>query len=423
MSAYWASRRMARRTQVRAQSAALDAHRMRRLGVAAAAGVLALLLALGAALEAHAAAPVDTARVIKRVTIDENGVRVDRGASAADVVPGEKRRHGLHGTLEINGTQRSINIPGVDIGDSSRSNIQILGPAVHVDDGECMVRVFSDAEVGPGERIEGDVVAVFGSATVRGTVTGNVVSVFGNVNVEPGASVDGDVVAVGGVVRQPPGASIRGQSVSLGLLPVAWGLPALPVLLGLIVIGWLITLFFAWILNMLFPERLLRAAITSSRRTGLSLLLGIASLPLTIITIVLLLVTVIGVPVALLLPIFYHFLTWAGQVAASYVLGCKILRRSPGSGGAMAPIAAGAAFIAAFFVAGALFATGSGVVRTLALFLDLLGVLLLAALSTIGTGAFLLSRFGSQPREIVPDTSIPTTPMPPVAPAAPYAGA
>lgn len=392
MSAYWASRSVARRDQVRTQTAALDAFRMRRLRIAAAAGVLALLLALGAALEAR----------------------------AADPPPGEKKSRGLHGTIEVNGTQRSINIPGVNVGDSTHSDIRILGPVVHVDDGDNLVRVFSDVEVGPGERVEGDVVAVFGSATVHGTVAGNVVSVFGNANLEPGASIDGDVVAVGGVVRQPPGASIRGQSVSLGLFP---DLPALPVLLGLIVFGWLITLFYAWVLNMLFPDRLLRAAITSSRRTGLSLLLGIASLPLTMIAFVLLLVTVIGVPIALLLPIFYHFLTWAGQVAASYVLGCKILRRTPGSGGAMAPIATGAAFIAAFFVAGALLAVGSGSIRTLALFFDLLGVLLLVGLSTIGTGAFLLSRFGSQPREIVPDASIPATPMPPVAPVAPYAGA
>jgi hypothetical protein len=383
-----------RRGEVRARSVALDAWRAGRLRVAAAAGVLALLLALGAALEARASAGDDSARAT--------------------------RRHGLHGTLEINGTQHSINIPGVDVGDSLHSDVRILGPIVVVDDGENLVRVFSDAEVKPGERVEGDVVAVFGKATVHGAVAGNVVSVFGNVDLEPGASVDGDVVAVGGVVRQPPGASIRGQSVSLGLFP---DLPALPVLLGLIVIGWLITLFYAWILNMLFPDRLLRAAITSSRRTGLSLLLGIASLPLTMITVVLLLVTVIGVPVALLLPIFYHFLTWAGQVAASYVLGCKILRRTPGSGGLMAPIATGAAFIAAFFVAGALLATGSGAVRTLALFFDLLGVLLVVGLSTIGTGAFLLSRFGSEPRDLVPDASIPVTPVPPVAPATPYAGA
>jgi len=423
MSVYWASReRAGRAAAVRARSVALDAKRMQRLWLAAATGVVALLLALGAALEARAASTADSGRVVRRITINENGVRVERSEPEADALPGVKR-HRLHGTLEVNGVQRSINIPGTDVGDSNRREIRIMGPVVVVDDGEGLVRVFSDAEVGPGERVEGDAVAVFGSVTVRGQVAGNVVSVFGNVNIEPGASVDGDAVAVGGVVRQPPGATINGQSVSLGLLPTAWGLPALPVLLGMIMIGWLITLFFAWILNMLFPERLLRAAVTSSRRTGLSLLLGIASLPLMLISLVLLLVTVIGIPVALLLPIFYHFLTWAGQVAATYVLGCKILRRSPGSGGAMAPIATGSAFIAAFFVAGALLATGSGAIRTMALFFDLLGVLMLAALSTIGTGAFLLSRFGSEPRDLVPDSSIPARSVPPVAPATPFAGA
>lgn len=424
MSAYWVSSRVTpRAARARTHSLALDPHRIGRLRMSAAAGVLALLLALCAALEAHAAAASDTGRVIKRITIDESGVRVERGESVLEDAPAVKR-HGLHGTVEINGTRRSINIPGVDIGDSSHHDIRIMGPVVLVDgEGEGMVRVFSDAEVKPGERVEGDVVAVFGSVTVRGQVAGNVVAVFGSVKLDPGASVDGDAVAVGGGVRQPQGASISGQSVSLGFLPDAWGLPALPVLLAMIAIGWLITLFFAWILNMLFPERLMRAAVTSSRRTGLSLLLGIASLPLTIIAMALLLVTVIGIPVALLLPIFYHFLTWAGQVAATYVLGCKILRRSPGSGGAMAPIATGAAFIAAFFVAGALFATGTGVIRTTALFFDLLGALMVFGLSVIGTGAFLLSRFGSGPRKIVSEPAGPIRTVPPEAPATPFAGA
>jgi hypothetical protein len=401
MSAYWASRKRALRSaEVRVRSVALDANRMRRLRAAAAVGVLALLMALGAALQARAATVADSGRVIKRVMIDQGGVRVDRG-----------------------GTRRSITIND-RYRDSVGPSVRIMGPVVIVDgEGDGLVRVFSDAEVKPGEHVEGDVVAVFGSVSVSGQVAGNVVSVFGNVTLEPGATVDGDAVAVGGVVRQPPGASIGGQSVSLGLLPVAWGLPALPVLLGMIAIGWLITLFFAWILNMLFPERLLRAAITSSRRTGLSLLLGILSLPVMLISVVLLLMTVIGIPVALLLPIFYHFLSWAGQVAATYVLGCKILRRPLGSGGATAPIATGAAFIAMFFVAGALLATGSGAIRTMALFFDLLGLLLLTGLSTIGTGAFLLSRFGSQPRDLLPEAVGTVSPVAPVAPAAPYAGA
>src|SRR5260221_441696 len=82
-------------------------------------------------------------------------------------------------------------------------------------------------------------------------------------------------------------------------------------------------------------------AATSSRRTGLSLLLGLVSLPASIVAWLLLLITVVGIPVAILLPIVYGVMIWAGQIAASYVVGCKLLRRRFGEGSAMGPIAAG----------------------------------------------------------------------------------
>ena len=66
----------------------------------------------------------------------------------------------------------------------------------------------------------------------------------------------------------------------------------------------------------------------------------------------------------------------------------------------MQPILTGALFVALFFVAGALLATPPGFPRTAALFFSVLGVLLVFCLTTIGTGAFLLSRFGTRPADV-----------------------
>jgi hypothetical protein len=66
----------------------------------------------------------------------------------------------------------------------------------------------------------------------------------------------------------------------------------------------------------------------------------------------------------------------------------------------MVPLAAGMVFVALFFVVGAVLASPPGFVRTAALFFSLLGVLLLIALSTIGAGAFLLSRMGGRPSDV-----------------------
>jgi hypothetical protein len=109
---------------------------------------------------------------------------------------------------------------------------------------------------------------------------------------------------------------------------------------------------------------------------------------------------------------------YAGQMSATYLLGCKLTQRRPGDGcGLLAPLAAGLTFVALFFVAGALLGTTSGALRVGAVFFSLLGVLLVMALSSTGTGAFLLSRFGREPHDVVHDEHVtlasPSSPPPP----------
>jgi hypothetical protein len=360
--------------------------------------VLALALVLASALlwlapAAGIAAGRDSTRTARRVVIDDSGVRIhtlsgDSLIESSDSEPGETvtTRHGGH--------RVHISEHAITIDDNNPSRHDGL---VSVDsDGSDMVRVFADAEVPHGEHVDGDVVAVFGSVTVRGEVSGSAVAVFGSVKLDTSATVHGDAVAIGGGLEAPPGAVVEGNSVSLGLLPMAWGLPALPIVLGMILAGWLSMLFLGWLLHLLFADRMMRAAQTASRRTGLSLLMGFVSAPLMVLACVLLLVTVLGIPFAFLLPIAYAVLTLAGQLAATYVLGSKLMRRQLGEPWAFGPIVIGTLFIGAFFVIGALFASGSGFMRTAALFFDLLGALLLAGLTVIGTGAFLVSRFGAR---------------------------
>ena len=123
-----------------------------------------------------------------------------------------------------------------------------------------------------------------------------------------------------------------------------------------------------------------RTAITVTRRTGSSLVVGLISPPLVIITIGLLFITVIGIPGAFLLPVFYGLVLFAGQVAASYVLGCKLMRREVGEGGVVLPLLVGSLFVALFFAAGAVMAVYPGWTRSAALFFSLAGMLLLVVL-------------------------------------------
>ena len=273
---------------------------------------------------------------------------------------------------------------------------------VHVDGGgDAVVRVFADIDIPAGERVNGDVVAVFGSVTVAGQVEGDVVAVMGSVTLKPGSTVGGDAVSVGGIVDQAEGVEVRGETVSVGFVPVSWGIPALSFTLSTIVAGWLAAMFLGWLFALLFPTRLLRVATTASKRTAASLLIGMVSLPLVISAIGLLFVTVVGIPLAVLLPPTYLLLAFAGQMAATYVLGCKLTgRRLGGGGGMMIPILAGTVLVAAFFVVGALLFVAPGIARPLALFAVMLGGLLVMGLTAIGTGAFLISKLGAEPHDI-----------------------
>lgn len=337
-----------------------------RLSKAALAAFAAL--ALAGAAEAKVVVVRDSGESVSRVHISGEGVTVNREASDEGAV--------------------------VVIGDS------VGGGALIVDSGAGMVRLFSDARVGAGERLDGDVVAVFGSAHVAGHVTGSVVAVFGSVDFEPGASVGGDAVAVGGSVEDAEGVRIDGQTVSVGLAPLTFGLPGVPVMLACLALGWVVTLFFGWVFAALFPERLARVAVTSSRRTLLSLLLGLFAFLVMPVLSILLIVTVIGLPIGIMLPFAYVALLYAGQIAGTYVLGSKLVRRPLGERGAMSAVVAGSLLVASFFVVGVILWGSPGTVRTIAVFFHLVGLLVITGLSLIGSGAFLLSRLGTRPKSL-----------------------
>lgn len=360
---------------------------------------VALLFALGAAAPAMARVRVYHPVIVRdhgrarHVIIDEGGVTVVRADSA-------------------------VSDSFLDDEDSSASLVDVRGPHIRVDDGEGegLVRVFSDAEVPAGRHVEGDVVAVFGTVDVTGSVSGDVVSVCGSVHLRPGASVGGDVVSVGGALDRAPNATVGGQSISIGFLPSAWGLPALPFMIGTVLLLWFITMVLAWLMQLLAPVRVARITETAARQFVGSFFLGVLSFPLSVLAMALLFVTVVGIPVALLWPIAYTVMLWAGLVIGAAVLGCGLLRRRPGEGGIVGPAALGGLMISVILIAAAALSGPPGATRTLALLFGLVGVLLAFGLSAVGAGAMLLSRGGREPASGAAPFGAAVPPPPPPAP-------
>lgn len=202
-------------------------------------------------------------------------------------------------------------------------------PDFDASEGNDLVRFGEDITIPEGRVIEGDVVAVGGSITVLGRVKGDAVSVGGTVRVQGKGAVDGDAVSLGGGVQTSDSASIGGSDVSVGkvdfqrmnrLWPMigAVGVLGTGAWLVKVLVGLLITLFLAWISLLLVRSRLENAATVVHERFGKSFVMGllgwvllvlavpvgIIALVLTgVIGVVILCITIIGIPVAILLVI------------------------------------------------------------------------------------------------------------------------
>jgi len=345
---------------------------------------LLALLALTPWADAADAQARDTGRYVRRVRVDDHGIVID-----------ERR------------SRDTLRFGDADDGDD--------GVTIAVEPGgDDVVRVFDDAIVHADDHIRGCVVTVFGSIDVEGKVDEDVVAVMGSVRLHDGAQVGGEVVTVGGKLEQSPDAVVRGESVSVGFMPMEWAWPAVSVMIGTVVAGWLASVAFGWLLTLLSPTRFLRVAATASRRTAASLLVGLVAIPGSFLLLVLLLVTVIGIPFAIVLPPAMVLLAFAGQLATTYVLGCKLSGRTLGAGREMMlPLIAGTLVVAVCFIAAAILFASPGPARPAAVFFGLLGGLLLFCLNTIGTGAVFLSRFGASPGDVVWKAADPIPAPPP----------
>jgi hypothetical protein len=194
-------------------------------------------------------------------------------------------------------------------------------------EGNDLVRFGEDIVIPEGRTIEGDVVAVGGSITVLGRVKGDCVAVGGMVRIQGKGAVEGDAVSLGGGVVTSDSATVGGSDVSVGKFDFGHMNHAWPMMGAMGVFGtgmWLvqalvglaITLFLAWISMLLLGSRLENAAQIVQDRFGRSFLTGllgwallvlavpvgvIALILAGVIAIVILCITIIGIPVAILL--------------------------------------------------------------------------------------------------------------------------
>src|SRR5882672_226052 len=273
-----------------------------------------------------------------------NGVRLSKGSSR-------------HGTGEI---------------------VRVLQGDLTVQQGQVVqgdvVCVGGSIEMEPGSVVQGDTVAVGGGVTVSqgALVMGQAVAVLGSIDVEPGGQVMGEKIVVG-IGNLWPRSKHRGRLTSLGpfgLFPTI-ALFALTYLIGLVVLR-------------MWPDRVRNVGFALFENPVRSFTVGFLCWLLLLPLVVLLAISIVGIPLIPLLPVIIFLSIVIGLSSFALRIG-EALPAGPGQR----------------FVPPAALGMGMAVLLLVA-FVPWLGISILALLQFFALGASVGSRFG---RALPPHTA------------------
>jgi hypothetical protein len=295
------------------------------------------------------------------------------------------------------------------------------------------VNIGGDITVEADERVSDPVVAVGGSVTVLGHVDDDVVAVGGSVHLGPRAVVRGDVTSVGGRIEQSPGATIRGS-----VNEIRFGSPNFQVHPGTFfgsLVGWdmfsgwfrlvgtllrlgivLMLVFLAMLVAPHVVERIGERAARDPWLSGFTgLLAQLLFVPVLVLTVVVLAVSIIGIPLLVLVPFGIVALLLAVFIGFAGV----VLRIGRWAAGADRPVFVALAVGVVVVAAVGLVARTLGLVPAplwpITWFLGVVGFLAEYIAWTVGLGAALLTRFGTRgPRPMTPTTNGYPPPLPAV---------
>ncbi len=297
--------------------------------------------------------------------------------------------------------------------------------------GGARVRVGGDVTVRENETVGDDVVVVLGSARVDGRVNGDVIAVGGNIHLGSKSHIGGGATSVGGRIEREDGSRVLGEinevRVTLPRMgPLVGGSPFRsdswlwwPLSAGdrlvatLLRVGLLGLLAAIVVLVAPAPTRRVSERVTREplKAGAVGLVAQLLLLPLFVLTILVLVVSIIGIPLLVLIPVGIVVLLVAflfGFAAAGHALGEAIGRRFGSSrGGMLGAMIVGLAAVWGLTVVARFAGMAGSPVRTLFSLVLLAGFLVEYAAWTVGFGGVLLSRFGRRGMTAPPVESAP----------------
>jgi hypothetical protein len=195
-----------------------------------------------------------------------------------------------------------------------------------------ILKIGEDLRVAVDESVQGDAIVFGGDLRVDGEIQGDAIVLGGDLVVGHGAAITGQAVAVGGRIETSPGANV-GETVALALLPrlqsLREGMPAwLGIVTDMLIAGF--AMLVAGLLLTMAPRRFARASAylddSFARCLGLGLLALTGGSFAVAVALMLLALTVVGIPLAIIAFIAFGFLFFAACITG--MGGCgRWLRR------------------------------------------------------------------------------------------------
>jgi hypothetical protein len=286
--------------------------------------------------------------------------------------------------------------------------------------GDVRLHIGGSVHVDENETVDGPAVAIGGSVTVDGEVRDDVVAIGGNVRLGPKARVGGDVTSVGGTIERDPRAEIRGKMNEIALsrfphirLGPAFWFPAtgfltfgpwvelIAMLFRMVLFGVLAFLVLLLARNPL--AQIERAAAIEPWKAGLvGLLTQLLFIPVFVLTIIILAVSIIGIPLLLFVPPLAILALLAALVIGFTGVACRIGRWAEHRLGwrAQSPFVllfVGLLGIWAFTIVGRIVSLGGWPIWFVSAALLVVGFLVEYVAWTVGLGAAVMTRFGTRP--------------------------
>ncbi len=283
-----------------------------------------------------------------------------------------------------------------------------------------IVKTGRDIVVEEYEEVDGDVVSIGGDITVKGTVTGNAIAVGGDVFVRSTGVVEGDAVGIGGEVEREGGGIIRGERVGVSffpkrIVPDLVGLPPTTIIrfppffggfggfaLFARIVKIILFLFLGIVVISIVPRNVTRVKDRIRQDFLKSGLVGLAAEILILPIFVLLIVTIIGIPVALLVqPLLILAALILGYTGVSYFIGDRLREgTSLKPDTPMMTLVIGILAVESVLLLARVVGIFGHFLFGFSWILTFIGWTIWYVAVTVGFGASILTRLGTRPREL-----------------------